>query len=139
MSKSLYILLGASVGVLLVSLVYRYSWVDVPEEKKTVKLTSIAFKTRGIDIGKLFISDEVTANFTIYNTGDEYLYIDKVEVSCHCTSGEVPLDAVMPGDSVVIFVQYNKKKVGSFYQDILVYGNFESSPEILSFEGHLVE
>lgn len=139
--RSKYLLLIASVGVLIFSLVLKYgkgSPAEVPAElevSNTPALTNILINDKAHDIGKVPAADEASTEFVIHNTGSTDLYIDRVEVSCTCTSGDVTQDAISPGDSVKVKVTYNKTIEGYFFQDVLVYGNFESSPEILSFEG----
>ena len=134
-----YLFLIVSIGVLIFSLVVRYGQSSSPQESNMLKLTSIKINDKKLDIGKTPVADEAKTEFILHNIGTENLYIDRIEVSCHCTSGEVTKEAIAPGDSVSIMVQYNKKIVGYFFQDVLVYGNFETSPEILSFEGYLVD
>lgn len=107
-------------------------------EDKTKGSTMIRINNNRAELGKIDILNEVDAEFIIKNIGSEHLYIDHIEVSCNCTSGEVTKEAIAPGDSVSIFVTYNKKIPGYFYQDVLVFGNFSTSPEILSFEGYLM-
>ena len=142
---SIYLFLIVSIGVLIFSLVVRYGQSPSSQESETLqesnmlKLTSIKINDKSLDIGKIPISDEAKTEFVLHNIGMENLYIDRVEVSCQCTSGEVTKGAIAPGDSVPIMVSYNKKMEGYFFQDVLVYGNFDTSPEILSFEGYLVK
>lgn len=141
----IYLFFSVSMATLIASLVLRYGQhSNLKEssslrERKILKLTSVKIENRAIDIGKTPLGEQAKATFIIQNTGTESLYIDKIEVSCQCTSGEVSDEAIAPGDSVPITVQYNKNIVGYFFQDVLVYGNFETSPEILSFEGYLVK
>jgi hypothetical protein len=101
--------------------------------------TSIDIKDKSLDIGKIPISSEASSAFVLYNLGPENLFIDRIEISCICTSGNVPVEAIFPGDSTIITVKTNKDSEGYFFTDVLVYGNFETSPEILSFEGYLID
>ncbi len=135
----IYLFLIVSIGVLILSLVIRYGQGSSFQKSNILQLTSIKIKDKAIDIGKIPVADEAKTVFILYNTGTNNLYLDKIEVSCQCTSGEVTKEAIAPGDSVSIMVQYNKKIEGYFFQDVLIYGNFETSPEILSFEGYLTD
>ncbi len=133
----IYLFLLVATGFLIVSLIFRFRQ-SSPFQKKR-PLTSIKIKNKAIDIGKIPVADEAKAAFIIYNTGTNDLYIYKVEVSCNCTSGALTKESVAPGDSVAVTVKYNKKIEGYFFQDVLIYGNFKTSPEILSFEGYLID
>jgi archaellum component FlaF (FlaF/FlaG flagellin family) len=134
-----YLLLLLSLGILAFSLINRFKDLIPSNENDNNSLTSIIVKNKSIDLGKINILKPAKAEFTLYNTGNEKLHIDKIETSCHCTYGEIPDQVIFPGDSVSIVVQYNKIKSGYFFQDVLIYGNFWTSPEILSFEGYLIE
>lgn len=141
-----YLFFIGSMGFLIFSLVSRYGdklpffGNDTPKSRSsTMGLTNIKIKDRALDVGKVPISSEASSEFVLYNLGPGNLFIDKVDVSCTCSTGGVELAAIFPGDSTFITVKTNKKSEGYFYTDVLVYGNFETSPEILSFEGYLVE
>jgi hypothetical protein len=105
------------------------------KDKATSGFTNLVVKKRLIDLGRVHGSDDITVNFVLINAGNDNLRLERIEVSCHCTSGVLPMDPVAPGDSVVIPVTYTKKHEGFFYQDVLVHGNFITSPERLSFRG----
>lgn len=100
-------------------------------------LTNLYVKDKKINLGKLKMGDEAKSEFFIYNAGTENLIIDNIKVSCTCSTSSINDNIVLPGDSIPVTIQYNKKAKGYFFSDILIYGNFPSSPEILSFEGFL--
>ena len=104
------------------------------------KLTTVEVKNAKLNVGKIDVDEAhlAKANSVLYNTGEETLIIDRVEVSCHCSSGEIPKRPIQPGDSAVIQVLYTKTITGFFYSDVIIHGNFEDSPALLSFEGQLV-
>jgi len=133
-----------SIGVLIFSLVTRHNELiflvsGAPTPSIIMPSTSVSIKDKSLDIGKTPISSEASSEFVLYNLGPENLFIDRIEVSCTCTTGNVPVEAIFPGDSTIITVTTNKDSEGYFFTDVLVYGNFETSPEILSFEGYLVD
>jgi hypothetical protein len=105
------------------------------KDKETSGFTNVIVRNRIIDLGRIHGLEDITVNFILINAGNDTLRLEKIEVSCHCTSGVLSLAPVAPGDSVVIPVTYTKRQEGFFYEDILVYGNFTTSPERLSFQG----
>jgi hypothetical protein len=135
----LNIIFASSLIILVVILITKFTKKSFYPTDQSLPITSVAISNKTIDVGRVNIKEEVDIFFILHNTGIQNLYIDRIEVSCHCTSGVVSGKAILPGDSLLIPVKYNKKVSGYFYQDVLVYGNFDTSPEILSFEGYLVE
>jgi hypothetical protein len=108
-----------------------------PIQKREVKQTTISVKNKKLDLGMVQRAADAKIDFFVYNTGGENLYLNSVEVSCSCSSVTQISDVVLPGDSILITVQYDKKIPGYFYSDVLIHGNFPSSPEILGFSGRL--
>jgi hypothetical protein len=111
-------------------------------QKEVQSMTTVTVKDKFINKGKISIDSNVNAvkaDFVVINSGENDLYIDKVSVSCKCTSAtqlNVPIHA---GDTALIHVEYNKPRPGYFFTDVIVHGNFKGSPLILSFEGHLID
>ncbi|WP_422354471.1 DUF1573 domain-containing protein [Roseivirga pacifica] len=103
-------------------------------------VTKISFKEKNIKVGTISIdkAHEARGYITIYNTGEHNLFINKLEVSCSCSSGDIPKRPISPNDSIKLEITYNKTIPGYFYSDVLVHGNFESSPAIFGFEGQLI-
>lgn len=104
-------------------------------------LTEIKIKNSQLKTGEIKLSKSYLAKseVVIYNVGSNELIINQIEVSCNCTSGNMPKRSIPPGDSVSIDISYTKKLPGYFYSDVIVHGNFLNSPALLTFEGRLIE
>lgn len=131
----LTIILIASVVIMASSLIFRFY--RISGKSLHNHLTFIRVSEKKIKLGKVFPED-AHATFYIYNKGVEELLIETIEVSCSCSSSNVDNRPVPPGDSLQIRLYYNKTVPGYFYSDVIIRGNFDKSPEILSFEGVLV-
>lgn len=101
--------------------------------------TTVSVKEKFLNKGKIPLGSEIKGEFLIFNTGKSDLYIEKVNVSCTCTSTTQLNEPIQVGDSTIIIIEYEKLNPGYFFTDVLVQGNFLESPLILSFEGFLVE
>jgi hypothetical protein len=138
MKKYKYIFfLFLAIGFLLVSI-----YVNLLHEKNKslnfTNYTNVDFNVKAINLGKIKGKENAKGEFFIKNTGNEDLIIEKIEVSCSCSSVGITNQPINPGDSLSIKVLYNRNTIGYFYSDVLVFGNFSTSPEILSFEGNLI-
>lgn len=101
-------------------------------------MTTVSIKEKYIKAGKIDLGSEIKTEFNIKNSGNNDLFINMVKVYCSCSSTTKINEAISPGDSVKVLVEYEKKIPGYFFTDVLTYGNFDGSPLILSFEGYLV-
>lgn len=146
MSKKslIYLIFIGSMTFLIAVILIKYKNLNNTDNHKSElysknALTEVNVKRKNIDIGKIAVDEAHKAKglITLYNSGNKDLYIDKIEVSCSCTSGSIPRRPIAPKDSFNLVVSYNKTIPGYFYSDVIVHGNFENSPMILSFEGQL--
>lgn len=144
-SRIIYLIFTMSIAIFIFAYVNRHSSQISPvgsivdRYDKSV-ITTIKVSNSELNVGKITVDEAHTARTyaVLHNTGNNNLYIDRVEVSCQCTSGDIPKRAVVPGDSIAIEIAYNKTMPGFFYSDVIIHGNFEDSPALLSFEGQLV-
>lgn len=125
-----YSFLTISILTLIYSVYNRMNLNIMPEE-----LTKISVSNNNIDIGKVNERSKAFAEFYIKNIGEIDLKLSNVEVSCSCSSTTLLESSILPNDSLLIKVQYNKNITGYFYSDVIVHGNFSGSPKFLSFEG----
>ncbi|MFZ6664963.1 DUF1573 domain-containing protein [Peijinzhouia sedimentorum] len=141
-----YILIFTAI-LLIISVLYRFlgnkniESIETPQliENTNSQLTKVEFLNQKIDLGRVKGDKLIETEFILINKGNSKLVIDHVEVSCDCTAGEIMNEFTNPGDSLKIRVMYNKIRYGFFYQDVMVYGNFETSPQFVSFEGFIID
>lgn len=138
MKKYKYIIfLFLAIGFLLVS-IYVNLLHDKNKSLNFTNYTNVDFNVKAINLGKINGKENAKGEFFIKNTGNEDLIIEKIEVSCSCSTVGITNQSITPGDSMSIKVLYNRNTIGYFYSDVIVFGNFSTSPEILSFEGNLI-
>ena len=58
--------------------------------------------------------------FVFTNIGKEPLIISKAKGSCGCTVPEWPKEPIMSGETGVIKVNYDEKRIGSFNKSITI-------------------
>ena len=76
--------------------------------------------------------------FKFTNTGKEPLIISKCKGSCGCTVPECPKEPILPGESAVIKVNYDEKRVGSFNKSITITSNAKNTTKILKVKGKII-
>lgn len=74
------------------------------------------------DFGAIAEADGVASGeFRFVNTGDEPVTVTGVHTSCGCTTAKMPREAVNPGDTAVIAVQYDPTgRPGKFEKKVTV-------------------
>ena len=100
----------------------------------------ITFETELIDLGTFMQYDDPSSKceFIFTNTGKEPLIISKAKGSCGCTVPSWPKEPVMPGESGLIQVNYDEKRVGSFNKSITITSNAKNSPQIVKVKGKIL-
>ena len=61
------------------------------------------------------------------NTGKEPLIIEKAKGSCGCTVPEWPKEPIAPGETAVIKINYDEKRVGPYTKSITITSNAKTS------------
>ena len=100
----------------------------------------ITFETELIDLGTFMQYDDPSSKceFVFTNTGKEPLIISKAKGSCGCTVPSWPKEPIMSGESGVIQVNYDEKRVGSFNKSITITSNAKNSPQIIKVKGKIL-
>lgn len=88
------------------------------------------------DFGAIAEADGVASGqFVFVNSGDSPVSIVSVRTSCGCTTVDLPLDEINPGDTAVIAVQYDPTgRPGKFEKKIMV--NFSDDQPRASLRVH---
>ncbi|WP_455664728.1 DUF1573 domain-containing protein [Phocaeicola sp.] len=105
---------------------------ELPNEKKG---TTISLNTNEIAFGKFCHKKEQRGKFIISNTGSNILKISNIDISCECLKIENEITEIAPGDTGCLNFIFHSNDIGIFQREILLYGNFDSSPKLLIIKG----
>ncbi|TNE68072.1 MAG: DUF1573 domain-containing protein, partial [Bacteroidetes bacterium] len=83
----------------------------------------MTFETTTIDYGTIDKGSEPLRKFSFTNTGNEPLIIKTAKGSCGCTVPTYPKEPIMPGETNVIEVRYDTKRVGAFTKTVTLTTN----------------
>ncbi|NRR91151.1 DUF1573 domain-containing protein [Winogradskyella undariae] len=103
------------------------------------KVAKIEFKTDVIDYGTIEKGADGVRVFEFTNTGDAPLVISNVKSTCGCTVPKKPKDPIMPGETGVIEVKYDTKRVNPIRKTITVFSNAETPTVALKIKGLVVD
>jgi hypothetical protein len=87
------------------------------------------------DFGDLKQGKPVFFAFKFKNISAEPLVIETVRTTCGCTAAQYTEDAILPGESGEINMEYDAYKAGTFKKKIRVFFNTQKKAEILWIEG----
>jgi len=85
---------------------------------------AITFDTTEHNFGDIKQGDVVEHTFTFTNTGNEPLVIERVDVTCGCTTPSWTKEPVMPGKKGTITAKFNSAgKMGQQKKPITIHSN----------------
>lgn len=98
------------------------------QELKTESGAQIEFEKDVHDYGTIKQFGNGVYEFKFTNTGNEPLTISNAKGSCGCTVPEWPREPIAPGESNVIKVKYDTKRVGPFGKSVTLQSNATNNP-----------
>ena len=85
---------------------------------------SITFETSEHNFGEIKQGDVVEHTFKFTNTGNQPLIIERVDVTCGCTTPSWTKEPIMPGKSGTITAKFNSAgKLGQQKKPITIHSN----------------
>ncbi|TSE06454.1 MULTISPECIES: DUF1573 domain-containing protein [Aquimarina] len=99
----------------------------------------IKFKSEVVDYGEIAKGSDGVRQFEFTNTGKSPLIISRVYSSCGCTIPKKPEKPIAPGESGVIEVKYDTKRVGPIRKTITVYSNAEEATKAIKIKGTVLD
>lgn len=93
------------------------------EDKPVMKIN------KTFDYGRIDKGSTGLGRISFYNEGSAPLVISGITSTCGCTVPTWPKEPILPGDSSVIEVKYDTRRVGDINKQITVKSN-ASEPEI---------
>jgi len=88
----------------------------------------VSFEKDVHDYGTVAQNGDGTCEFKFTNTGTEPLIISNAKGSCGCTVPQWPREPIAPGESNVIKVKYDTKRVGPINKSVTLTTNATSTP-----------
>ncbi|MCF8297404.1 MAG: DUF1573 domain-containing protein, partial [Saprospiraceae bacterium] len=76
--------------------------------------------------------------FKFKNTGKEPLILTTVRSSCGCTVPKWPNEPILPGQSDVIKVKYDTRRLGVIHKQITVRSNATNATVVLTIKGNIL-
>ena len=131
MSKLLYLFILITVCISCVSRTQE------KQDKAIYELTSMTFKNKVHDFGKIPIGKSVSMLFEFSNTGEKPLLIKEVTTSCGCTVTKWPKEKIQPNEKGEINIVYDAKYPGRFDKTVTVVYNGKDSPLELTIKGEV--
>jgi hypothetical protein len=101
--------------------------------------TTMEFESLTHDFGNILEDSENRASYVVKNTGKNPLIIDKVEVSCGCTTASKPEKPILPGKTDKIEIVFHPK-VGQLNQQektVTVTANTEPKTAVLVLKANV--
>jgi hypothetical protein len=107
--------------------------------KNYPRFTKVNVPFNNYNFGTVSKSHDLTTDFNIINVGNNKLEIEKIVPDCDCTVSAWEKVKIDEQDTFNFKIEVNKAKFGFFQQNILVYGNFDTSPELFYVQGRIAE
>ena len=110
--------------------------IEKEEAELRKSLTSMTFDKLNYNFGKLIEDSENKVSYKVTNSGPNPLIIEKVDVSCGCTTAKKPEKPISPGKSDVIEVIFHPKpgQLGEQKKTVTVTANTDPKMVVLNFE-----
>ena len=120
-----------------------YLFLNMDAQEKIIinpNAPEITFEKELIDMGTYNQYDDAKSRceFVFTNTGKEPLIIEKAKGSCGCTVPEWPKEPIAPGETAVMKINYDEKRVGPYTKSITITSNAKTSPKIVKVKGKVV-
>lgn len=108
------------------------------EQAENSSAAVIKFDKTTHDYGTIVQNGNGNCEFKFTNEGKEPLILTNVRSSCGCTVPTWPREPVLPGQSKVIKVKYDTKRLGVINKTIHVYSNAVTPSVTLRIKGKVV-
>lgn len=99
---------------------------------------TIEFEQEVHDFGQLEQHAAAEYEFVFTNTGNEPLIISDAKKSCGCTIPTFTREPIAPGETGVIHVKYDSKRVGPINKSVTIVSNATNNPtKVLRIKGNI--
>lgn len=110
-------------------------------KSESENMTSMTFNEMTHDFGKIKVDTENKASYIVTNTGSKPLIIEKVDVSCGCTTAKKPEKPILPGKSDKIEIVFHPKpgQLNEQKKTVTVTANTDPKIVVLHLTAFVVE
>ena len=98
----------------------------------------ITFDSEVIDYGTIEQGADGVREFKFTNNGKEPLIISNARGSCGCTVPTWPKNPIKPGESSVIKVKYDTKRLGAINKSVTITSNAETATKVIRIKGKII-
>lgn len=106
-----------------------------PAKAENPNAPEITFEKELHDYGTIKQGADGNCEFKFKNTGKEPLIISNAKGSCGCTVPTYPKEPILKGQTGVIKVHYDTKRVGAFTKTVTLNSNAKTDTKILTIKG----
>ncbi len=104
-------------------------------QKENPNAPEISFENEIHDYGTIKQGANGICEFKFKNTGKDPLVISNARGSCGCTVPTWPKEPIMKGETGIIKVSYDTKRVGAFTKTVTLNSNAKSDTKVLTIKG----
>jgi hypothetical protein len=104
-------------------------------QKENPNAPEITFENEIHDYGTIKQGANGICEFKFKNTGKDPLVISNARGSCGCTVPTWPKEPVMKGETGIIKVSYDTKRVGAFTKTVTLNSNAKTDTKVLTIKG----
>lgn len=98
----------------------------------------MTFESEVVDYGTIEQGADGVREFKFTNTGKEPLIISNARGSCGCTVPTWPKEPIKPGESSVIKVKYDTKRLGVINKSVTITSNSTTVTKVVRIQGTIV-
>jgi len=109
-----------------------------PAEAADPNAPEITFDEEVHDFGTIPFDGNGKFDFKFSNTGKSPLVISSAKGSCGCTVPQWPKEPVKKGESSVINVSYDTKRVGPFTKTVTINSNAKTPVKVITIKGKVM-
>ena len=106
-----------------------------PAKADNPNAPEITFESEVHDYGTIQQGADGNCEFKFKNTGVDPLIITSAKGSCGCTVPTYPKEPIMKGQTGIIKVHYDTKRIGAFTKTVTLVSNAKTETKVLTIKG----
>jgi hypothetical protein len=99
---------------------------------------TMSFESDVVDYGTIEQGADGVREFKFTNNGKEPLIISNARGSCGCTVPTWPKEPIKPGESSVIKVKYDTKRLGAINKSVTITSNSDTPTKVVRIKGKII-